>query len=71
MGNLLSASFCHNFAILLIDWHIPILFGLLDPQDKGTMILKNAGKYSPSDTATAQKTCIFRNAWGSIGAGLL
>jgi hypothetical protein len=43
-------------AILLIDWHIPILFGLLDPQDKGTMILKNAGKYSPSDMTTAQKT---------------
>jgi hypothetical protein len=52
----LSASFCHKLPILLIDWHIPILFGLLDPQDKGTMILKNAGKYLPSNTATAQKT---------------
>jgi len=48
----------------LIDWHIPILFGLPDPQDKCAMILKNAGKYSPSDTASAQKTWIFRNAWG-------
>jgi len=38
------------------------LFGLLDPEEDGTCILRNVGKYSTSDTAcVSEETWIFIN----------